>query len=65
MNRERGSTLLYTLALLFALPPVSLTELKLAAASLKGTSNYQTGIEAFAAADSGVEHARRSSTTWV
>ncbi len=57
LHGERGSTLVFTLLVLFSLLSLTVASLLATSSDLKISSNYQTGTQALLTAQSGIMHA--------
>jgi len=59
LRDERGSTLVFTMLVLFSLLGLTVAGLLATTSDVKMSSNYQTGIQALLAAESGIFHAQQ------
>jgi hypothetical protein len=59
LHDERGTTLVFTMLVLFSLLGLTVAGLLATTSDVKISSNYQTGIQALLAAESGIFHAQQ------
>src|SRR5205085_3564314 len=59
LHDERGTTLVFTMLVLFSLLGLTVAGLLATTSEVKISSNYQTGIQALLAAESGIFHAHQ------
>ena len=59
-RNERGSSLVFTLLILFVLLALTVAGLSGTRSDLQMTSNYRTGLQALLAAEAGILHAKES-----